>query len=78
MSKFGFNFSFFIAIVFSVIVLGGCATHWQHQMDSCTFESADPPLRRVINYNDHGLCDRALAPRTPPNPRVRLKQEMNY
>ena len=78
MRKFRCDFSVFIVMMLSVTILDGCATQWQHQVDSCTYESSDPPMRRVINYNDHGLCDRALAPRTPPNPRARLQQEMTY
>ena len=33
--------------------------------------SEKPPLRRVINYTDHDLCNRDLPPRTPPNPQTR-------
>jgi len=63
---------FFAAILF----LEGCSP-WKATRDSCIYESEEPPLRRVVNYNDHGLCGRKLPPRTPPNPRLRRSPQMN-
>ena len=52
------------------------ATLWSNQGDACVYESAKPPLRRVVNYSDNALCQRKRPPRTPPNPRVRMSPQM--
>lgn len=52
------------------------ATLWSNQRDACVYESAKPPLRRVVNYSDNTLCQRKRPPRTPPNPRVRMSPQM--
>jgi len=68
---------------FALSLLGGwlltsCseAPLWSNQGDACVYESTKPPLRRIVNYSDNALCERKRPARTPPNPRVRMTQEM--
>ena len=56
--------------------LTGCGFHtptWKNHGDSCITISDNPPLKRVINYTDHDLCERKLSPRKAPNPQTRPK-----
>ncbi|MEC8185657.1 MAG: hypothetical protein VX208_11260 [SAR324 cluster bacterium] len=64
-------------LVLCLLFASGCTTkHWKNQGDSCVFTASEPPLRRVVNYRDHDLCNRKLPARTPPFPRVRSNPEM--
>ena len=56
-----------------VFELAGCGGRqiWKNHGDSCIRISEDPPLKRVINYTDHDLCERKLSPRKAPNPQTR-------
>ena len=57
-----------------VFVLAGCSVSrpiWKNHGDSCINISEKPPLKRVINYTDHELCERKFSPRKAPNPRTR-------
>ena len=45
---------------------------WENHGDSCIKISDKPPLKRIINYTDHELCERKLSPRKAPNPQTRL------
>ena len=54
--------------------LAGCGVSrptWKNHGDSCISISENPPLKRVINYTDHELCERKLSPRKAPNPETR-------
>ena len=54
--------------------LTGCGINrptWKNHGDSCISISENPPLKRVINYTDHNLCERKLSPRKAPNPQTR-------
>ena len=54
--------------------LAGCSVNrpiWKNHGDSCVIISETPPLKRVINYTDHDLCERKLSPRKAPNPQTR-------
>ena len=64
-------FQLFILIVLSFLFFSCTENNWQNKGDSCMQISEKPPLRRVINYTDHDLCNRDLPPRTPPNPQTR-------
>ncbi|HCP32901.1 MAG TPA: hypothetical protein DIT94_00865 [Deltaproteobacteria bacterium] len=64
-------------MIFSISFAFGCTTQtWENQGDSCVFTASEPPLRRVVNYRDHDLCNRKPAARTPPFPRVRNSSMM--
>ena len=57
-----------------VFELAGCGVSrpiWKNHGDSCIIISEKPPLKRVINYTDHDLCERKLSPRKAPNPQTR-------
>ena len=56
-----------------VFELAGCSGGpiWKNHGDSCISISENPPLKRVINYTDHDLCERKLSPRKAPNPQTR-------
>ena len=56
-----------------VFELAGCGSGpiWKNHGDSCVSISENPPLKRVINYTDHDLCERKLSPRKAPNPQTR-------
>ena len=58
-----------------VFELAGCGDKsiWTNHGDSCINISETPPLKRVINYTDHDLCERNLSPRKAPNPLTRSK-----
>ena len=58
-----------------VFELAGCGGRpiWKNHGDSCISISEKPPLKRVINYTDHDLCERKLSPRKAPNPQTRTK-----
>lgn len=60
----------FIAITIFLISCGDKI--WKNHGDSCILISENPPLKRVINYTDHELCDRKLSPRMAPNPNTRF------
>ena len=62
----------FLALLF--YELNGCVSSkqiWKNHGDSCIKISDTPPLKRVINYTDHFLCERKLSPRKAPNPQTR-------
>ena len=69
--------NFFLITVFLaglVFELSGCSVSrpiWKNHGDSCINISEIPPLKRVINYTDHDLCERKLSPRKAPNPQTR-------
>jgi len=56
-----------------IFELAGCGGRpiWKNHGDSCISISENPPLKRVINYSDHDLCERKLSPRKAPNPQTR-------
>tara|TARA_B100000686_G_scaffold290085_1_gene317257 strand:+ start:129 stop:407 length:279 start_codon:yes stop_codon:yes gene_type:complete len=56
-----------------VFELAGCGGRpvWKNHGESCILVSETPPLKRVINYTDHELCERKLSPRKAPNPQTR-------
>ena len=58
-------------LVLSFLFFSCTGNHWQNKGDSCVQISEKPPLRRVINYTDHDLCERKLSPRKAPNPQTR-------
>jgi len=62
---------FVAGLVFELV---GCGSRpiWKNHGDSCISISENPPLKRVINYTDHDLCERKLSPRKAPNPQTRL------
>jgi len=68
---------FMLSTVFLVglyFILAGCSVSkpiWENHGDSCISISKSPPLKRVINYTDHDLCERKLSPRKAPNPKTR-------
>ena len=67
---------FFLSTVFVaglVFELAGCGGRpvWKNHGDSCIRVSETSPLKRVINYTDHELCERKLSPRKAPNPQTR-------
>ncbi len=69
--KFSLNLVFLGGLF---IELTGCGFHtptWKNHGDSCITISDNPPLKRVINYTDHDLCERKLSPRKAPNPQTR-------
>ena len=69
--KFLLSTFFLAGLVFK---LAGCSinrTVWKNHGDSCIRISENPPLKRVINYSDHDLCERKLSPRKAPNPKIR-------
>ena len=57
-------------LVFELAGCGGGSICKNHG-DSCISISENPPLKRVINYTDHDLCERKLSPRKAPNPQTR-------
>ena len=63
-----------VFVVGLIIELAGCGSKpiWENHGDSCINISENPPLKRVINYTDHDLCERKLSPRKAPNPQTRL------
>ena len=57
-----------------VLILMGCSDkNWKDFGDSCIQISESPPLKRLINYTDHDLCDRKLSPRAAPNSKIRFQ-----
>ena len=62
-----------IIVVGLVFEIAGCGGRpiWKNHGDSCISISENPPLKRVINYTDHDLCERKLSPRKAPNPQTR-------
>ena len=56
-----------------VFELAGCGEKpiWTNHGDSCISISETAPLKRIINYTDHDLCERKLSPRKAPNPQTR-------
>ncbi len=63
-----------VLLVGLIFELAGCSVRkpiWKNHGDSCIRTSETPPLKRVINYTDHDLCERKLSPRKAPNPRTR-------
>jgi hypothetical protein len=67
-----------ILLTITVFVFVSCAKNvWKNSGDSCIQLSGKPPLRRVINYTDHDLCGRKLAPRIAPNPQTRTHTEQD-
>ena len=63
-----------VVVVGFVFDLAGCSSGrpiWKNHGDSCIRISENPPLKRVINYTDHDLCERKLSPRKAPNPQTR-------
>ena len=70
-SNFLLSTVFLAGLVFE---LAGCSVSkpiWKNHGDSCISISEKPPLKRVINYTDHELCERKLSPRKAPNPQTR-------
>ena len=69
------NFILYTIIVAGLVFeLAGCSGStpvWKNHGDSCIKISELPPLKRVINYTDHELCERKLSPRKAPNPQTR-------
>ena len=69
----------FLAVLF--YELNGCGSSskqiWKNHGDSCISISKTPPLKRVINYTDHVLCERKLSPRKAPNPQTRNDNDEN-
>ena len=64
--------TFFLAgLVFELAGCSGSPPVWKNHGDSCIKISELPPLKRVINYTDHELCERKLSPRKAPNPQTR-------
>tara|TARA_B100000287_G_C19989807_1_gene526047 strand:+ start:176 stop:442 length:267 start_codon:yes stop_codon:yes gene_type:complete len=64
-----------IIVVGVITILVACSKKtWKDHGDSCIYISENPPLKRVINYADHDLCDRKLSPRIAPNPNTRVKK----
>jgi len=61
---------FVAGLVFELVGCGGRPI-WKNHGDSCISISENPPLKRVINYTDHDLCERKLSPRKAPNPQTR-------
>ena len=67
--------TFFLAgLVFEFAGCSGSSPVWKNHGDSCINISETPPLKRVINYTDHDLCERKLSPRKPPNPQTRTNK----
>ena len=62
-----------VIVVGLVFELAGCGGRpiWENYGDSCISITKNPPLKRVINYTDHDLCERKLSPRKAPNPQTR-------
>ena len=69
--KFLLSTVFVAGLVFELAGCGGGAPIWKNHGDSCISISENPPLKRVINYTDHDLCERKLSPRKAPNPQTR-------
>ncbi len=74
---------FLLSLVFLAglfLELTGCGFSrpiWKNHVDSCIKISDKAPLKRVINYTDHDLCERKLSPRKAPNPQTRPKNLEN-
>jgi len=62
---------FLAGIFFELTGCGMSRPIWRNHGDSCISVSKTPPLKRIINYTDHGLCKRKLSPRKAPNPQTR-------
>ena len=60
-------------LIFELAGCGGGRPIWKNHGDSYISISENPPLKRVINYTDHDLCERKLSPRKAPNPQTRPK-----
>ena len=71
--KFLFNLFFLAGLFFELNGCGSSKPTWKNHGDSCISISENPPLKRVINYTDHDLCERKLSPRKAPNPQTRPK-----
>ena len=69
--KFLLNLVFLGGLFFGLTGCGNSRPTWKNHGDSCILISEDPPLKRVINYTDHDLCERKLSPRKAPNPLTR-------
>ncbi len=68
----------FLSMAFLLIgSLAGCSSSssetssspWGLTEESCVYEASTPPLRRVTNYADPSLCNRAI----PPTKKVRKR-----
>ena len=70
--KFLLNLFFLGGLFFELTGCGSIKPTWKNHGDSCISISETPPLKRVINYTDHDLCERKLSPRKAPNPQTRL------
>ena len=70
-SKFLLITLFLEGLVFGLSGCGVSRPNWKNHGDSCISISDKPPLKRVINYTDHDLCERKLSPRKAPNPQTR-------
>ena len=71
--KFLLNLVFLGGLFFELTGCGFSRSTWKNHGDSCISISENPPLKRVINYTDHDLCERKLSPRKAPNPQTRPK-----
>ena len=71
--KFLLNIVFLGGLFFGLTGCGISRPIWKNHGDSCISISENPPLKRVINYTDHDLCERKLSPRKAPNPQTRPK-----
>ena len=71
--KFLLNLVFLGGLFFELTGCGSIKPTWKNHGDSCISISENPPLKRVINYTDHDLCERKLSPRKAPNPQTRPK-----
>ncbi len=69
--KFVLNTVILFGLVLKSVGCGVSKTIWKNHGDSCISISETPPLKRVINYTDHDLCERKLSPRKAPNPQTR-------
>ena len=69
--KFLLNLFFLGGLFFELTGCGSIKPTWKNHGDSCIKISENPPLKRVINYTDHNLCERKLSPRKAPNPQTR-------
>ena len=69
--KFLLNLVFLGGLFFGLTGCGISRPTWKNHGDSCIITSENPPLKRVINYTDHDLCERKLSPRKAPNPQTR-------
>ena len=65
---------FLAGLVFELVGCSVSGPIWKNHGDSCISISKIPPLKRVINYTDHDLCERKLSPRKAPNPQTRANK----